>query len=156
MKHATLLFLLKDDQLLLAMKKRGFGMGRWNGVGGKIETNETIEQAAIRECQEEIGVTPLQLEKVAHHTFLLPTTAFYAHTYVSRKWEGEPIETEEMAPQWFHFTDIPYDEMWQDDILWLPRTLKDEKLVCTFHFDNEDRLLSQKIEQVDNNHPLMQ
>jgi len=51
-KHLTLLFLIKEDQILLAMKKRGFGMGRFNGVGGKIEPGETIEQAMIRECQE--------------------------------------------------------------------------------------------------------
>ena len=54
MKHVTLLFLLTDDQILLAMKKRGFGMGRWNGVGGKIEPGETIEEATARECREEI------------------------------------------------------------------------------------------------------
>lgn len=55
----TLLFLIKDDHVLLAMKKRGFGAGNWNGVGGKIEAGESIEQALVRECQEEIGVTPI-------------------------------------------------------------------------------------------------
>jgi len=56
----TLLFLIKDDQILLAMKKRGFGAGRFNGVGGKVEPGETIEQALIRESQEEINVTPIE------------------------------------------------------------------------------------------------
>jgi NADH pyrophosphatase NudC (nudix superfamily) len=67
--NRTLLFLQKDDQILLAMKKRGFGSDRYNGVGGKLEPGETIEQALIRECQEEIEVTPLSYRKVAEHDF---------------------------------------------------------------------------------------
>lgn len=41
MRLATLCYLLKDDQVLLAMKKRGFGEGKWNGPGGKVEKGET-------------------------------------------------------------------------------------------------------------------
>ena len=60
----TLLFLQKGDQILLAMKKRGFGAGRWNGVGGKLEAGEDIEEAAIRECQEEIGCDVTNLREL--------------------------------------------------------------------------------------------
>jgi 8-oxo-dGTP diphosphatase/8-oxo-dGTP diphosphatase/2-hydroxy-dATP diphosphatase len=34
--QTTLLLGLKDNKLLLAMKKRGFGAGKYNGVGGKL------------------------------------------------------------------------------------------------------------------------
>ncbi|HET8709384.1 MAG TPA: 8-oxo-dGTP diphosphatase [Candidatus Saccharimonadales bacterium] len=140
LKVCTLLFLLKDDEILLAMKKRGFGEGRWNGVGGKIEPGETEEQALVRECQEEIGVTPLEYEKVATHDFKFPdgTTDMQVHAYLSRKWRGTPVETEEMAPQWFKTADIPYDDMWQDDIVWLPLVLRGKKLHTTFTFDEAD------------------
>ena len=57
MKLSTLCFLIEDDRILLAMKKRGFGEGKWNGVGGKVNEGETVEAAAIRETEEEIGVT---------------------------------------------------------------------------------------------------
>ncbi len=46
-------------EILLAMKKRGFGKGRWNGVGGKPDPekgDKSIIDCAIREAQEEIGV----------------------------------------------------------------------------------------------------
>lgn len=42
--------------MLLAMKKRGFGVGKFNGVGGKVEVGESEQEAAIREAEEEIGV----------------------------------------------------------------------------------------------------
>jgi len=56
MQHATLCLLLRNNEILLAMKKRGFGAGRWNGIGGKPEKGESIEEAAIRELKEEIDV----------------------------------------------------------------------------------------------------
>ena len=62
LRNSTLVFLIKKNNgsitdICLAMKKRGFGKGRWNGVGGKVEAGETIEAAAMREAREEIGVT---------------------------------------------------------------------------------------------------
>jgi mutator protein MutT len=124
MKHVTLLFLRRDKELLLAMKKRGFGVGKWNGVGGKVEAGETYEQAAIRECQEEIGVTPRSLRKVGElHFFDLPDVEHYCHIYIAAEWEGEPCETEEMQPQWFAETDVPFDDMWPDDTFWIPLML---------------------------------
>ncbi|HET6924778.1 MAG TPA: NUDIX domain-containing protein, partial [Candidatus Saccharimonadales bacterium] len=72
MKVCTLALLVRNDSILLAMKKRGFGQGLWNGAGGKVEAGETIEQAMIRECQEEISVTPTTFEKVAVHDFVFP------------------------------------------------------------------------------------
>ena len=63
-KVLSLLYLRRDNEILLAMKKRGFGEGRWNGVGGKVEAGESIEQAMICEAQEEISVTLTTYEKV--------------------------------------------------------------------------------------------
>ena len=62
--ETTLCLLRKDNKILLAMKKRGFGTGKYNGVGGKIENGETLNEAMIRETKEEIGVIPTKYEKV--------------------------------------------------------------------------------------------
>ncbi len=149
MKTTTLLLLLRDDEILLAMKKRGFGSGRWNGVGGKIEGDETIEQALIRECQEEIGVTPVEYQPVAVHDFQFPdgTSDMQVHTYLCQKWEGEPVESEEMAPRWFKISDIPYDDMWQDDIHWLPLVLEGKCLHTQFTFDENEKLVDTHIHE---------
>jgi mutator protein MutT len=145
-KHCTLIFLRRDNQILLAMKKRGFGANRWNGVGGKIEPDETMEQALVRETQEEIGVTPLKWQKVAEHDFVMDADTdtpwhMFVTAFMCDEWKDEPTESEEMAPQWFDLAEIPYDEMWQDDIVWLPQVLRGKKLQCTFKFGHNDMML---------------
>ncbi len=146
---ATLLFLLKDDQVLLAMKKRGFGVGRYNGVGGKPEPDESIEQTLVRETQEEIGVTPTEFDKVAVLTFdelfKGEPAIMRIHVYTATKWEGTPIETEEMKPKWFSKDQLPYDTMWPSDLIWLPRIVKGEKLNANIELDENDKMVSHNV-----------
>ena len=47
-KVLTLVFIRRQGEILLGYKKRGFGAGKWNGFGGKVEAGETIEEAAER------------------------------------------------------------------------------------------------------------
>lgn len=149
----TLLFLRKGDQILLAMKKRGFGAGKWNGVGGKIEAGETLHDALVRECQEEIGVTPIDWKQVAELDFVQDATTdpwhMYVHAYISENWEGDPVESEEMRPEWFTISDIPYKDMWDDDEFWLPKVLAGELVYGEFTFDENDKMTSHDIRQVD-------
>jgi len=155
LKQATLILLRKDDEVLLAMKKRGFGEGRWNGVGGKVEPGETLEQAARRECEEEIHVIPKQLGKVAVFDFLFPEDPEkpdwnqQVTVFMCSEWEGTPAETEEMAPKWFKITDIPYDDMWSDDKLWLPQVMDGKKLIGEFKFDAFDSVDTHSLTEVD-------
>lgn len=153
MKQLTVVFLVNNDSVLLAMKKRGFGKGKWNGAGGKVELSETVSSAMIRECKEEIGVTPITYEKVAeivydeiHSSGGRETVAVYV--YVATEWTGTPTESDEMAPQWFATTDIPYPDMWADDIYWLPKILAGEKLRCTFKLDDTDQVIEQSIDRL--------
>jgi len=134
------------------MKKRGFGSHRYNGVGGKIDPGETIEQALIRECQEEINVTPTHFWKVAKHDFIQPTGnqrwRMIVHVYISDAWDGDPIETEEMAPEWFNLADIPYSNMWADDEFWLPQVLDGKKIHGVFSFVENEALLTHNVVEV--------
>ena len=151
-KTLSLLFLRRDNEILLAMKKRGFGEGKWNGVGGKVEEGESIEQAMIRETQEEIGVTPTIFKKVADirfdEYFKGEPTLMHVHIFIATKWTGEPTESEEMAPKWFNLSEIPYDVMWSDDPYWLPEVLKGNKISADFKLDAADVIIDHTIKTV--------
>jgi 8-oxo-dGTP pyrophosphatase MutT (NUDIX family) len=145
MKYSTLCILHRNKEILLAMKKRGFGVGRWNGVGGKVGPDESIEDAVIRETEEEIGVRiePGDLNKVAilHFNFInKPEWDQETHVYYISTWTGEPTESEEMKPQWYLETEIPFHSMWEDDPHWLPRIIKGEKVRGKFTFDENQKL----------------
>ena len=148
--ETTLCLLKKGNKILLAKKKRGFGIGKYNGIGGKIENGETIEQAMIRETQEEINVTPMTYEKVGVMEFdeyykgIKQNLVFYL--YIVYEWKDEPSESDEMIPKWFNIKDIPYDEMFPDDKYWLPLILAGNKIKAYFKFDENFNLLSKKIE----------
>jgi 8-oxo-dGTP diphosphatase len=145
-EYANLCFIVKDERVLLIRKKRGLGAGKINGPGGKLEAGETAEQAAIREVQEEIGVTPLQLENrgVLHFQF---TDGYSLHcvVFIATDLEGEPIETVEATPFWVPVTDVPYHEMWEDDQHWLPQVLGGRSFRAWFVFDGE-KMLSKQVD----------
>lgn len=152
MKQMTILFLRREQEVLLAMKKRGFGNGRWNGVGGKVEAGETPEEATRRECFEEITVRPQSIKKVAELIFnemhLGTREQLFAHVYTCEEWEGTPTETEEMAPQWFSVDSIPYDDMWPDDVYWLPKVMNGKLVQGEFVFDDSDNVIESRVKEV--------
>ena len=157
MGHTTLLFLIKKSagkisHICLAMKKRRFGTGKWNGVGGKLEGAETLEEGLLREVEEEITVIPKNFKKIAMIDFIYshkPEWDQVAHVYFCEEWEGDPRETEEMKPEWFSVNALPFESMWPDDPLWLPRAVSGENLKCRFVLTEGDKLLEHKVEVVE-------
>jgi 8-oxo-dGTP diphosphatase len=159
LRDATLVFLVKKSgdkvtDILLAMKKRSFGKGRWNGVGGKVVSPETIPEAAVRETGEEISVLVKKedLNKIAELSFNFPHNPAFdqkVHVYFIEKWDGRPSESEEMNPKWFSTEDLPYSDMWPDDIFWVPEVLKGKLLKASFSFGEGDTILNKEINIVD-------
>lgn len=153
--ETTLLILRDGENILLARKKRGFGKDKYNGVGGKLEPGESIEEAMIRECEEEILVTPTEYEKMGIIEFSEYINGEKAklvfHLYFATKWIGEPKESEEMDPKWFNIEDIPYDDMFPDDKYWLPLVLEGIKIKAHFEFDEDFNILSHSIKGENHN-----
>lgn len=140
MRQTTLCLLIKENEILLAMKKKGFGVGKWNGVGGKFnsEKDKNIDETALREIEEEIGVKATKIEKAGLFSFYFPNKKEWnqdVHLYLVNTWEGEPRESDEVCPKWFDKNNPPFDKMWDDDRIWLPKILAGEKIRGIFTFD---------------------
>jgi 8-oxo-dGTP diphosphatase len=143
--RATLMFIIDETkrEVLLIRKKRGLGAGKINGPGGKMDPGETSVQCAVRETQEELGVTALN---PVHHGELrfqfVDGLSMHVDVYVSTSHEGEPVETPEAVPLWTSLDALPFDQMWADDEHWLARTLIERRrFIGSFVFD-DDRMLS--------------
>ena len=152
-KALTLCLIRKDGQVLLGMKKRGFGEGRWNGFGGKLQDGETIEEAAIRETQEECGLIAKSLMKIGRLDFEFqdkPGHILEVHVYSSGEFEGEMAESEEMLPQWFNEAEIPLEKMWPDDAHWFPLFLAGKKFSGYFLFGDNDSILKKELFELEN------
>jgi len=146
---ATIIFIVRDDQILLIRKKRGLGAGKINGPGGRLDPGETLAACAARELEEELLVKPVH-EPVHRGQLLFQFTDGYSlhvHVFTATEILGEPTETEEAIPLWTPLSAIPYHEMWADDKLWLPMLLEGKPFKGRFLFQ-DDALLGWEFDPV--------
>jgi 8-oxo-dGTP diphosphatase len=144
----TLCFVLRDadsgTEVLLGLKRTGFGLGKIVGIGGHVEPGESDAEAVVREVFEEAGIVVRQ-EDLAHAgvvEFVFPARPEWnmsCRLFTTRRWEGEPAESAEITPEWFDATALPLERMWQDAEHWLPPALAGEAhdVVVVLNEDNE-------------------
>ncbi|HLC39369.1 MAG TPA: 8-oxo-dGTP diphosphatase [archaeon] len=138
----TLYHILNGNKLLLKRATRGISKGKWNGPGGKIEGNETLEENVVRETLEETGLNVRNLFYHGVTTFFLDSKSeptFVVHLFSTKDFSGETRSTEEGELRWFGFNEIPYDSMWLDDRYWIPLMLEDKKFDADFYFDEGNK-----------------
>ncbi|KAJ3570457.1 hypothetical protein NP233_g4391 [Leucocoprinus birnbaumii] len=137
-KYYTVAHIVQNNKILLGYKKRGFGQGKYNGFGGKVEPNETSLEAAMRELEEEAGIrAPLKHVGVLLFIVSGAEKTFHIDIYYASEFEGTPTESDEMRPEWFSLSPpppnnamtaedtnqlppIPWDKMWDTDQCWIP------------------------------------
>ncbi|WP_435335117.1 8-oxo-dGTP diphosphatase [Haloarchaeobius sp. TZWWS8] len=146
--EATLCFICDGDEVLLIEKKRGLGAGLYNGPGGKVEPGETPREAVIREVREEVRLEVDDLTRLGELLFYFgDEPLFRCHAYRTESYAGTPEETAEADPKWFRVAEVPYDEMWEDDRLWLPHLLDGRSVRGRFDFDEDgDELLEYELD----------
>lgn len=152
-ERATLCFVVRAGRILLIRKKRGLGAGKVNGPGGRVEPGESLRDCAIRETQEELGVTPIDPEQCGELFFqFVDGYALHCAVFLASDCEGEAVETAEAVPLWTSVDAIPYEQMWADDVHWLPGVLQGKSFRGYFVFDGE-AMLSRRVEWLEINAP---
>ena len=157
MGDRTLCFLIRGNprQVLLGLKKAGFGAGKYAGFGGGVEAGETIEAATVRELEEETGikVSINDLYPIGHLTFLFPIKPSWSqvvHVFLAKVWQGNPEESEEMKPIWCMIDEIPFERMWNDASYWLPLVLTGKGIRASFVYKDDNETVGEaKIEDWD-------
>jgi 8-oxo-dGTP diphosphatase len=141
-EDAVLCFIRDQNKLMLIHKKTGLGKGKINAPGGRILVGESPREAAVRETQEEIGLTPLDLRYAAELNFIFTNGySLRGFVFMAQGYRGTPVCTDEAEPFWCSLDQIPYDKMWEDDAYWLPQVIDGETILGRFIFE-EDTMLS--------------
>ncbi|KAI1797967.1 hypothetical protein LXA43DRAFT_968438 [Ganoderma leucocontextum] len=152
--------ILDDRKVLLGFKKRGFGVGLWNGFGDSL-------QAAIRELEEEAGIKA-PLEQCGTLFFAVDgvEAAFNIDVFRAYEYSGTVTESDEMRPQWFsiqadilppsnpptaidrargedgtELPPIPLEQMWADDEFWMPLMFARRYFVGRADFSADNKML---------------
>jgi 8-oxo-dGTP diphosphatase len=144
--RATLLFVIRDGEVLLIHKKRGIGAGKINGPGGKVDAGETAAECAVRETREELCITATGVTEAGQLWFdFVDGTKIHCVVFRAAGYAGEPTETDEAVPLWYPVEAIPFDRMWPDDELWFPHLLGHTAFTARCTFDG-DQLVDARVE----------
>lgn len=152
MKESVVTYLMKDNMVCLGLKKFGYSKGKWNGFGGKIEDGETPKEAAVREVLEEseVKIKEEDLTQVAHFFYHEPQGDWDVIVYVCNKFEGTPKESKEMLPEWFGTDNLPVDDMWENDSLWITRVFSTKDgLEGEFWHDKNGKVIKYELSNVE-------
>ncbi|MGM0431778.1 MAG: NUDIX domain-containing protein [Spirochaetota bacterium] len=146
-EKAVICYIFHEGKVLLIDKKTGLGSGMVNAPGGRIEAEETAAEAAVRETMEETGIKPTHMRQVGILNFQFTDGyALKGYVFFADGYEGIMGETDEATPFWTSVDAIPYDKMWEDDLLWLPKAIEGSKIEGWFIFQDRTMLSSQVAE----------
>ena len=138
----TMIYLKRNEQYLLLFrnkKKNDINEGKWIGVGGHVEENETIDQCAIREVKEETGLDVHSLSCAGEVLFVDENLRMMMYIYEITDFSGELIDCNEGDLKWIPIKDIYNYPMWEGDKAFLPKLINHEpyfKMVLTYQHDN--------------------
>jgi len=131
MKLTTLCYIEKDDCYLLlhrTKKKNDINEGKWIGVGGHFEENESPEDCLLREVLEETGLTLTSYRMRGLITFSNDTcNPEVMCLFTANAFEGELIECNEGVLKWIPKEQIKSLPLWEGDKAFLDLLLKDEQ-----------------------------
>jgi 8-oxo-dGTP diphosphatase len=139
-------YLYKDGKYLMMYrnrKKNDVNAGKWIGVGGKFEKDETPQECALREIFEETGLTggTLKYEGIIYFTYDHKETE-KIWVYTGEGFEGQLKDCDEGTLEWIGEDDILSLDLWEGDIIFLKKMLVHDPVpfFLELEYDSSDRL----------------
>jgi 8-oxo-dGTP pyrophosphatase MutT (NUDIX family) len=147
-------YLVEGDKVCLGLRKEvSFGLGEHlvAGIGGKVGDSpeirdETPAMAMDREASEEIGIRIVEKQEMGRVRFMFshkPLNSSWNQDvtiYCITRWDGIPAETESTRPAWFDMGRMPWQNMWADNVHWLPKVLSGQRVDAIFLFDADNHI----------------
>ncbi len=147
-EKATVVYIIQDQKILLIRRKRGLGIGKICGPGGKVEHGESLLECAKRETKEEVCLLPEALKLCGKNTFQFSNGyGLIVYIYKGSMFSGTAKETDEAEPFWQNVTQIPFDKMWADSGLWFPMMLNNRLFEGHYLFDGDEIIDYQLVER---------
>ena len=130
MINTTLCYIEKDNKYLMlhrTKKKNDLNEGKWIGVGGKFEKDETPEECLLREVKEETGLTLTKYRLRAVITFQSNMwETEYMYLFTANEFTGELIGCNEGELEWIDKDDILKLNIWEGDRIFLKKMIEED------------------------------
>lgn len=142
MRLTTLCYIEKDGQFLMLhrnKKENDQSQGKWLGVGGKLEADETPEECMLREVYEETNLTLNSYKYRGLVTFISNVyETEYMFIYTSNDYKGEIKECSEGTLEWVKFEDIFNLKLWEGDKVFLKKLMDGKDIFSIkLRYDND-------------------
>ena len=128
----TLCYMERDGKYLmlhrdLDRKKYDPNKGKWIGIGGHFEKDESPEECLIREVKEETGLTPNSWRYRAVITFVSEgNETEYMNLFTSDDFNGEMTDCDEGTLSWVKKEEITNLDLWEGDRIFLGLIVTDK------------------------------
>lgn len=150
MTITTLCYIENNEQYLMlhrTKKQNDINQGKWIGVGGHVENEESPEECLVREVKEETGLTLTSYRLRGLVSFInSECESELMCVFTADEYTGNLITCEEGDLQWIAKTQVPDLPTWEGDRVFLELLLSDEQRFFSIKLQYEgDRLVEKKI-----------
>lgn len=143
--ETTLGYIYYNHQYLMLFrnkKEKDINKGKWVGVGGHLEDNETPNECIIREVKEETGLSisnPIYRGKLL---FISDDYYEIMHLYLINEFKGEVVSCLEGELHWIDEKNLLSLNMWEGDKVFLPLLINTDEFIQLKLIYKDNQLVS--------------